>query len=52
MSVGGWLSWLWSLFTDNGYHVFDTFVSFADIFVFVIVVGLFVWLISSLLGGD
>lgn len=28
MSVGDWLSWIWSLFTENGYHVFDTFVSF------------------------
>lgn len=52
MSVGDWLSWIWSLFTENGYHVFDTFVSFAAIFVFVVVVGLFVLLISVLLGGD
>lgn len=52
MSVGDWLSWIWSLFTENGYHVFDTFVSFAAIFVFVVVVGLFVCLISTLLGGD
>lgn len=52
MSVGDWLSWIWSLFAENGYHVFDTFVSFAAIFAFVVVVGLFVWLISTLLGGD
>ena len=52
MTVGDWLSWLWSLFTDNGYHVFDVFISFADILIFVIIAGLFVWLISVLLGGD
>lgn len=50
--MGDWLSFIWSLFTENGWHVFDTFVSFADVFVFVVVVGLFVWLISVLLGGD
>lgn len=43
---------LWELFTDNGYHVFDTFVSFADIFIFVILASLFIWLLSELLGGD
>ena len=52
MSVGDWLAWLWSLFTDNGYHVFDVFISFADILIFVIFTGLFVWFISVLLGGD
>lgn len=39
-------------FTDNGYHVFDVFISFADILIFVIITGLFVWFISVLLGGD
>ena len=52
MSVGDSLAWLWSLFTDNGYHVFDVFISFADILIFVIITGLFVWFISVLLGGD
>lgn len=52
MSVGDWLVWLWSLFTDSGYHVFDVFISFADILIFVIITGLFVWFISVLLGGD
>lgn len=52
MSVREMLTYIWELMCDTGYHVFDTFVSFADIFVFVIVVGLFVWLISALLGGD
>lgn len=52
MSVGDWLVWLWSLFTDNGYRVFDVFISFADILIFVIITGLFVWFISVLLGGD
>lgn len=52
MSVGDWLAWLWSLFMDNGYHVFDVFISFADILIFVIITGLFVWFISVLLGGD
>lgn len=52
MSVGDWLVWLWSLFTDNGYHVFDVFISFADILIFVIITGLFVWFISVLLCGD
>lgn len=52
MSVGDWLAWLWSFFTDNGYHVFDVFISFADILIFVIIAGLFVWFISVLLGGD
>lgn len=46
------LSSLWELFTDNGYTVFDTFVSFADIFIFVILASLFIWLINKLLGGD
>lgn len=50
--MGDWLSFIWSLFTENGWRVFDTFVSFADVFVFVVVVGLFVWLISVLLGED
>lgn len=52
MSVGDWLAWIWSLFADNGWHVFDTFVSFADVIIFVIIAGLFVWLVHVLLGGD
>lgn len=52
MNVGDWMAWLWSLFTDNGWYVFDTFVSFASVFIFVIIVGLFVYLVHVLLGGD
>lgn len=43
---------LWSLFEENGYHVFNTFVSFADIFVFVIFGSLFIWFLGKLLGGE
>ena len=52
LKVSDGFLWLWSLFTDNGYHVFDVFVSFADILIFVIIAGLFVWLISVLVGGE
>lgn len=52
MSVGDWFAWIWSLFTDNGWHVFNVFVSFADVIIFVIIAGLFVWLVHVLLGGD
>lgn len=52
MKVSYWLAWIWSLFTDNGWHVFDTFVSFADVIIFVIIASLFVWLVHVLLGGD
>ena len=52
LSVGDWLSWLWSLMSENGYHVFDTFISFADIFVFTIVATLFVIFIRVVLSGE
>lgn len=52
MKVSDWLAWIWSLFADNGWRVFDTFVSFADVIIFVIIAGLFVWLVHVLLGGD
>ena len=49
MKVSDWLAWVWSLFADNGW---DTFVSFADVIIFVIIAGLFVWLVHVLLSGD
>lgn len=52
MSVGEILAYIWGLMSDTGYHVFNIFVSYADIFIFLIVAGLFIWLIGVLLGGD
>lgn len=52
MSVGDMLAYVWSLMTNTGYHVFDVFVSYADIFVFVIIVSLLLWLVGALLGGE
>lgn len=52
MSVGEMLVYIWSLFEETGYYVFDTFVSFADIFIFIVIVGLLIWLVVALLGGD
>ncbi len=52
MSVGEVLSYIWSLFEENGYYVFDTFISFADIFIFIVIVSLLVWLVVALLGGE
>ena len=52
MDMKDWFLYIWSLMTDNGWTVFDTFISFADVFIFVTVGGLFIWLISVLLGGE
>lgn len=52
MSVGDMLAYVWSLMTDTGYYIYDVFVSYADIFIFVIIVSLFMWLIVALLGGE
>ena len=51
MSVGDMLAYVWSLLQTAGFRVFDVFVSFADVFIFTIVAGLFIWLLYNLLGG-
>lgn len=41
----------WSFLKENGWHVFDTFVSFSDVIIFIIVAILLCWLIGALMGG-
>lgn len=52
MSVPEMLEYVWDLMSDNGFTAFDTFVSFADVFIFTVLGGLFCCLVHSLCGGD
>lgn len=52
MSVSEMFQYVWDLMSENGWTVFDTFVSFADAFMFVILAGLFCWFVHILYGGD
>lgn len=51
MDVGDMLLYIWGMMKDNGYRIFDVYISFADVFLFVIIGCLFVGLICALLGG-
>lgn len=50
--VGYMFRYIWNLMTISGWHVFDTFVSFADVLIYTVIAGLFLILVSTLLGGD
>lgn len=51
MTFGDILSFIWSLMSVEVYQVMDVSISFGDIFVFVIIGTLAVWLITTLFGG-
>lgn len=51
MSVAEMMKYIWSLLSENGYTVFDTFISFADVLIFVIVGSLLMLFVCALLGG-
>lgn len=50
--VGYMFRYIWNLMCISGWKVFDTFVSFADVLIYTVIAGLFILLISALLGGD
>lgn len=50
--VGYMFRYIWNLMTISGWHVFDTFVSFADVLIYTVIAGLFLILVSTLFGGD